>query len=133
MSDVLQNEITANTTISSADSTTSLNNVVDKPSSPVTPTPTQVAPPPQGSSKRKHASGPPTTIQTTPHPNSNSKTSNSGPGRRRFVKNSPPTPSRNNSRPSTPARKSSPKKSKKEKIMCSCRTPYDSSRYLTSN
>lgn len=130
---VLQNEIAANVTVSSADSTTTSNpsnHVVEK-SNPVTPATTLVTPPPppQGSSKRKHASGPPTTIQTTPHANSNSKTSNSGLGRRRPVKVSPPTPSRNHSRPTsiTPAKKSSPKKSKKEKIMCLCRTPYDSS------
>lgn len=123
---VLQNEITANTTVSSADFTTTSNNVAEKPN-PVTPTPPQVIPP-QGSSKRKHASGPPTTIQTLPHNNSSSKSSNSGPGRRRPIKNSPPVPNRNVSRPSslTPSKKSSPKKSKKEKIMCLCRTPYDS-------
>lgn len=104
------------------------NNVVDKPT-PVAQVTTQVAPPLQGSSKRKHASGPPTTIQTTPHTNNNSKSSNSGPMRRRPVKVSPPAPNRNHSRPLslTPARKTSPKKSKKEKIMCICRTPYDSS------
>ncbi|CAI6343705.1 unnamed protein product [Macrosiphum euphorbiae] len=126
----LQNEIAANVTVSSADSTTTSNNVTEK-SIPVTPAPVQVTPPPQGSSKRKHASGPPTTIQTTPHANSNSKTSNSGPGRRRPMKISPPAPNRNHSRPSPlpPAKKSSPKKSKKEKIMCLCRTPYDSSKF----
>ncbi|XP_003241005.1 nucleosome-remodeling factor subunit NURF301 isoform X2 [Acyrthosiphon pisum] len=126
----LQNEIAANVTVSSADSTTTSNNVTEK-SIPVTPSPVQVTPPPQGSSKRKHASGPPTTIQTTPHANSNSKTSNSGPGRRRPMKISPPAPNRNHSRPSplSPAKKSSPKKSKKEKIMCLCRTPYDSSKF----
>lgn len=125
----LQNEIAANVTVSSADSTTTSNNVAEK-SIPVTPAPVQLTPPPQGSSKRKHASGPPTTIQTTPHANSNSKTSNLGPGRRRPMKISPPAPNRNHSRPSplTPAKKSSPKKSKKEKIMCLCRTPYDSSK-----
>lgn len=123
---MFQNEIAANITVSSADSTTQSNNVTEK-SNPVTPAPVQITPPPQGSSKRKHASGPPTTIQTTPHANSNSKTSNSGPGRRRPVKPSPPAPSRNHLRPTTPAKKSSPKKSKKEKIMCICRTPYDSS------
>uniref|UniRef100_A0A2S2Q1D7 Nucleosome-remodeling factor subunit n=1 Tax=Sipha flava TaxID=143950 RepID=A0A2S2Q1D7_9HEMI len=127
----LQNEIAANVTISTADSTTTSNNVITEKSTPVTPTPPQVTPPPQGSSKRKHASGPPTTIQTTPHANSNSKTSNLGPGRRRPVKISPPAPSRNHSRPTslTPTKKSSPKKSKKEKIMCICRTPYDSSQF----
>ncbi|XP_060876907.1 nucleosome-remodeling factor subunit NURF301 isoform X2 [Metopolophium dirhodum] len=126
----LQNEIAANVTVTSADSTTTSNNVTEK-SIPVTPAPVQVTPPPQGSSKRKHASGPPTTIQTTPHANSNSKTSNSGPGRRRPMKISPPAPNRNHSRPSplSPAKKSSPKKSKKEKIMCLCRTPYDSSKF----
>ncbi|KAL4097581.1 hypothetical protein QTP88_022332 [Uroleucon formosanum] len=126
----LQNEIAANVTVSSADSTTTSNNVTEK-SIPATPTPVQVTPPPQGSSKRKHASGPPTTIQTTPHANSNSKTSNSGPGRRRPMKISPPALNRNHSRPLplSPAKKSSPKKSKKEKIMCLCRTPYDSSKF----
>lgn len=116
-------------TVSSADSTTTSNNVTEK-SIPATPAPVQVTPLPQGSSKRKHASGPPTTIQTTPHANSNSKTSNSGPGRRRPMKISPPAPNRNHSRPLplSPAKKSSPKKSKKEKIMCLCRTPYDSSK-----
>lgn len=125
---MLQNELAANVTISSADSTITSNNVVDKPT-PATLTPIQATPPPQGSSKRKHASGPPTTIQTTPHTNNNSKSSNSGPVRRRPLKISPPAPNRNHSRPlsMTPARKSSPKKSKKEKIMCICRTPYDSS------
>ncbi|XP_015374966.1 PREDICTED: nucleosome-remodeling factor subunit NURF301-like isoform X3 [Diuraphis noxia] len=125
----LQNEIAANVTVSSADSTTTSNNVTEKPI-PVTPVTAQLTPP-QGSSKRKHASGPPTTIQTTPHANSNSKTNNSGPGRRRPMKISPPAPNRNHSRPSplTPAKKSSPKKSKKEKIMCLCRTPYDSSKF----
>lgn len=123
---VFQNEIAANVTVSSADSTTKSNNVIEK-SNPVTPAPVQATPPPQGSSKRKHASGPPTTIQTTPHANSNSKTSNSGLGRRRPIKPSPPVPNRNLSRPVLPAKKSSPKKSKKEKIMCICRTPYDSS------
>lgn len=125
---MLQNEIAANVTVSSADSTTTSNIVAEKPD-PVIPAPPQVTPTPQGSSKRKHASGPPTTIQTIPHTNSSSKTSNSGPGRRRPIKTSPPIPNRNISRPSslTPAKKSSPKKSKKEKIMCLCRTPYDSS------
>lgn len=126
---MLQNEMAANVTVSSADSTTTSNNVTEK-SSPVTPAPKQVTPPLQGSSKRKHASGPPTTIQTIPHTNSNSKSNNSGPGRRRPVKASPPAPNRIHSRPSpvTPAKKSSsPKKNKKEKIMCICRTPYDSS------
>ncbi|VVC31946.1 Hypothetical protein CINCED_3A007015 [Cinara cedri] len=125
-----QNEIAVNVTVSSADSTTTSNNITEKPN-PVTPILTQITPPPQGSSKRKHASGPPTTIQTTPHTNSNSKTSNIGPGRRRPVKTTPPAPSRNVSRASslTPAKKSSPKKSKKEKIMCMCRTPYDSSKF----
>ncbi|XP_050437023.1 nucleosome-remodeling factor subunit NURF301 isoform X2 [Adelges cooleyi] len=122
----LQNEIAANVTVTSADSTTTTNKVTEK-----SPTPLLATPPPQGSSKRKHASGPPTTIQTSPHPNSNSKINNSGPGRRRVIKNSPPTPNKNNSRPSmTPTRKSSsPKKNKKEKIMCICRTPYDSSQF----
>ncbi|XP_050054752.1 nucleosome-remodeling factor subunit NURF301 isoform X3 [Aphis gossypii] len=126
----LQNEIAANITVSSADSTTTSTNVTEK-TTPVTPVSAQMTPPPQGSSKRKHASGPPTTIQTTPHANSNSKTSNLGPGRRRPMKVSPPAPNRNHSRPSslTPAKKSSPKKSKKEKIMCLCRTPYDSSKF----
>lgn len=124
---VLQNEIATNIIVSSADSTTVSNNLEEKSIPPVAPTTPQVTPP-QGSSKRKHASGPPTTIQTTPHTNSNVKASNSGPGRRRIIKASPPTPNRNHSRPSsaTPVRKSSPKKSKKEKIMCTCRTPYDS-------
>lgn len=126
---MFQNEIAANVTVSSADSTTTSNNVVEKSIPKSLPTPKRVSPPPQGSSKRKHASGPPTTIQTTPHANSNSKTNNSGPGRRRPVKVSPPAPNRNHSRPTsiTPSKKSSPKKSKKEKIMCLCRTPYDSS------
>lgn len=126
---MLQNEIAAaNVSVSSTDSMTISNNIAEKPN-PVVPTPPPQVNPPQGSSKRKHASGPPTTIQTVPHTNSSSKTSNSGPGRRRPVKNSPPVPNRNLSRPVpiTPAKKSSPKKSKKEKIMCTCRTPYDSS------
>ncbi|XP_050535545.1 nucleosome-remodeling factor subunit NURF301 isoform X2 [Daktulosphaira vitifoliae] len=123
----IQNEIAADITVTSADSTTTTSDVTEKSPVPVQTT----TPPPQGSSKRKHASGPPTTIQTTPHLNSNSKINISGPGRRRIIKNSPPTPSKNHTKPMlAPARKSSsPKKNKKEKIMCICRTPYDSSQF----